>query len=211
MIKIQQKFNISRVIMLLITFYVLAIAIFYMYSLICNNLNRSKETILKNNIYSIIYKSLEKYAFINDGFYPLSIDILTKKGILDELPYNPFDKKRKPMEDVIFNDKNKEGNFTYVPIIKDNKVIGFYLIVYSGIMKRIVDGNDVMILDLDKQDVDYDGDRDDIIIPSNNEIFDVDKDGKADRITMIIRSFNKTVDFNDIPKLSYLLKSIHYL
>ena len=94
-----------------------------------------------------IKKALEQYALKHDGTYPQDIITLLSAGFLTEgLPQNPYNGKT--MCNVSFGKDTDAGNFTYMPVYKENRIYGYYVLLYSTPDKPGLDVNDPASLNL---------------------------------------------------------------
>ena len=91
--------------------------------------SKSLDAELKANVHTIQIE-IERYALENEDHYPKSINELLDSGIVEELPRNPFDGSS--MESVEFGSQYIPGSFTYLPVVEEDNVIGYYLIGYGS-------------------------------------------------------------------------------
>jgi hypothetical protein len=89
---------------------------------------KAMEAETRSNVH-LIQIGLERYAVNHQGIYPPDSQTLIEQNYLSAMPDNPFTKA--PMKDIPFGSSPFEGEFTYVPVFKDNQVYGFYLIGYG--------------------------------------------------------------------------------
>ncbi|HEX9745064.1 MAG TPA: hypothetical protein VGB30_06520 [bacterium] len=71
-----------------------------------------------------IQTALESYAESNNGSYPLSINDLDIT-----LPQNQF--TGESIRNVEISDREAKGNFSYIPILQEDAVQGYFLIRYG--------------------------------------------------------------------------------
>ena len=91
---------------------------------------------------------LERWAMDNDDQYPEDINDLITSGILDEFPINALSDGN--MEPIEFGAEPFEGNFTYVPVTVEDRIMGYYLFGYG-------------LESTEGTDVDGDGDGDHVV------------------------------------------------
>ncbi len=101
---------------------------------------------VKENIHTIMI-ALERYAVDSGGLYPERIESLVDDQYMAFFPGNPFiwqanevppvmseiveNRINPPMKIVPYGSPDFEGNFTYLPVIIDDEVVGYYLIGYG--------------------------------------------------------------------------------
>jgi hypothetical protein len=76
-----------------------------------------------------IQLALDRYAVDHDGLNPERIETLIDESYLVSLPSNSF--THQPMKNVPYGSPDFEGNFTYLPLMIDEKIHGYYLIAYG--------------------------------------------------------------------------------
>lgn len=106
---------------------------------ICRNIG-SPEAVTRLNAYTM-KNAIEFYAVNHDGKYPSDITALWRGGYLNNgLPQNPFNNTT--MKQIAFGDNVTSGDFTYIPVIRNQQVYGYYLLVYGKLDKPGKDVND---------------------------------------------------------------------
>jgi hypothetical protein len=89
---------------------------------------KRKEAWTKSNVHQVQI-DLERWASDHNGLYPSTIKTLIQDGYFTQSLTNPFTKA--PMREIAFGSSPFEGEFTYVPVLEDGQVRGFYLLAYG--------------------------------------------------------------------------------
>ena len=97
-----------------------------------------------------IQRGVETYSVHHNRLYPLDVQLVIEEGFMDGFPVNPF--THQPMREIAFGETPSDGEFTYIPVIIDNKVQGYYLFCYGEAKKR--HPPDKWHLDVDRDGVD---------------------------------------------------------
>lgn len=80
----------------------------------------------------IIQIALERYAEQNNDEYPATIETLILEGYIKEFPINALDRRNtRPMKNITLLSDHSEGDFTYLPVIDESAVVGYYLVAYG--------------------------------------------------------------------------------
>ncbi len=140
--KYSGKFRLYGGVGALIFFFLLAIALPSM----IKHPAPAADAEVKANIQTIRI-ALERYGEDHSGVYPERIETLIDDGFMAVFPRNPFiwqasdgsidqsvyedNSTYLPMKNVPYGSPDFEGNFTYLTVIIDDDVVGFYLIGYG--------------------------------------------------------------------------------
>lgn len=89
---------------------------------------RANEIITRSNI-NQLSNSLNRYEMDHEGTFPQSFDEVIEKNYIESIPTNPF--TGMAMKHIDFGEVNFEGNFTYLPVEMDKKIVGYYLLGYG--------------------------------------------------------------------------------
>jgi type II secretory pathway pseudopilin PulG len=90
---------------------------------------KSKEAETKQNLHSI-QLAVERFAADSGGTYPTTIDELQAGNYLQQPPQNPF--TLRPMRNISPGDEPFAGEFSYEPVMKDGKAVGYALYAYGS-------------------------------------------------------------------------------
>jgi hypothetical protein len=115
--------------------------------------NYNPEWESKKNLHTI-QEGLDLYAEGHNGEYPPSVDDLITEHVFDRFPQNPF--TRAAMRNMPFHSEPFEGEFTYVPVSREGKIVGYYLLLYG---RKENEG----------MDINNDGVRDHVILVLDSE------------------------------------------
>jgi hypothetical protein len=89
-----------------------------------------------------VQHTIENWTLDSQRF-PLRIERLMASLDLEHLPvnyYRPGRRARQPMRLVELGNANYSGNYSYIPVLRDKTVVGYYLLVYGN---RLTPGQDV--------------------------------------------------------------------
>jgi hypothetical protein len=90
---------------------------------------RGNEILTQANL-RIIKASLQKYEQKHDGTFPSDISSLVSEQVARKTPTNPFNGLE--MKSIMFGDSDYQGNFSYLPVTAENKIVGYYLLAYGS-------------------------------------------------------------------------------
>ncbi len=124
--------------------------------------HRNEETTKRHLHY--IQLAIERYA-VDSSFieYPISLEALTARGYLEQLPENPY--RHRPMQEKIPGEAAGPGDFTYVVRMEElfpgyNAAVAYALIGYGKPGKRhwepwVGDAQKVVSAEFDNPEIDW--------------------------------------------------------